>query len=105
MDFRTLSERIGTTLFIIGLALFICTLLGACGTENLVNIKDSKHRIYVSVAETYRELCDDKFNEFDYSGTALDRVRAACYEACAGEDKSECPVDLGGVELPNLDGL
>lgn len=77
----------------------IFLVLASCGSEHAVKVQDSEHVGYVSIAQTWREVCEDRFNEFDYP----DEVERAMEQAecrrrfATGEEVLEIP------ELPNIE--
>lgn len=59
--------------------MLLLTVATACGSQNDVNVNDSKHTGYVSIAETWREVCIDRFNIYDYpNNDTRDMLRAEC---------------------------
>ena len=84
------------------LILLILPFLVACGSDHDVNVDDSRHDgiVYISVAETWREICVDRFNEYDYPDEAQrERERAECRRKFAsGEEELDIP-EIPGLEI------
>lgn len=74
--------------------------LTGCSGDYEVGVEDSEHVGYVSVAQTWREICEDRFNEYDYPDYLEREVnQAECRRSFAtGEETIDIP------EIPEFDG-
>lgn len=80
----------------------ITLLLTACDSGYVVEgLEDTEHTAYVSIAQTWREICEDRFNEYDYPDfTERDMEQAECRRRFAdGEEVLDIPT------FPNVEGL
>lgn len=71
-----------------------------CGSDHDVNIEDSEHVAYVSIAQSWREVCEDRFNQYDYPDELeRDMLQAECRRRFAdGEEVLDIPeLPVGGV--------
>ena len=76
----------------------VALFLIGCGSDHSVVITDSDHVGYVSVAETWRQICEDRYNIYDYPDSLeRDMLQAECRRRFAtGEEQLNIP------ELPNF---
>ncbi len=75
--------------------LFLLLVTGCADGD--VEVSDSKHMAYVSAAESWREVCEDRFNEYDYPNVyERDRLQAECRRRFADGEET--------LPLPELPG-
>jgi hypothetical protein len=72
-------------------------LIVGCGNSSM-SVEDSEHVAYVSIATTWQEICEDRFNKYDYPDLdEMDYQQAECRRKFAsGEEELDIP------ELPNM---
>ena len=76
---------------------FLGIFLVLAGCDTTQNVEDSEHIVFVSVAETWREVCKDRYNIYDYPlDGERDILQAECRRRFAdGEEVLELPDVLG----------
>ena len=81
------------------ISVLLVLLSVGCGTSHNVIVENSEHVGYISVAETWREVCNDRFNKYDYPDVLeLAVIKAECRRKFAtGEEELEIPQIPGGL--------
>ncbi len=82
---------------VLTISLAVLFLIG-CGSYD-VNVDDSEQIAYVSLSRTWEEVCEDRFNKYDYpDDSERDMIQAECRRKFAtGEEELNLPEIPGGI--------